>query len=199
MLSLLSAAERSRCERFRFEAHRARFRAAHVALRSVLAAYVDRAADRLNFECSRYGKPRLTRASGGDECEFNMSYAGDLAAFVVSRRQAVGVDIESIREFDRLHELASSYFTISEAMTIAATPAPSTFDRFFRCWTRKEAYVKGCGTGLNVPLDSFDVQPGSSGPILLMNWTIVDVEAPSNIACAVAVRGTECEVTCRHW
>jgi 4'-phosphopantetheinyl transferase len=54
---------------------------------------------------------------------------------------------------------------------------------FFRCWTRKEAYIKAIGSGLSHPLDQFDVT------VEIPGWSILDLDVEAGYAGALAVDG----------
>ncbi len=58
-------------------------------------------------------------------------------------------------------EIAEQYFSAGEIAQLKSVPADQQTEAFFDYWTRKEAYVKACGGGLSVPLNSFEVPFGS--------------------------------------
>jgi 4'-phosphopantetheinyl transferase len=67
---------------------------------------------------------------------------------------------------------------------------------FFACWTRKEAYIKGLGEGLSIPLDRFSVSVDPHVPAALLcdrgrpeavhEWVLHDVDAGAGFRAAVA-------------
>jgi 4'-phosphopantetheinyl transferase len=58
-------------------------------------------------------------------------------------------------------EIAEQSFSAREIAYLQGLASGQQTDAFFDCWTRKEAYVKACGAGLSVPLNSFEVPFGS--------------------------------------
>ena len=74
---------------------------------------------------------------------------------------------------------------------LRSLPADLQTEAFFRCWTRKEAYVKARGSGLSLPLDGFDVTLGPGEPAAFLRgvdgWSIEAVETvPGYVAALVA-------------
>jgi len=63
-----------------------------------------------------------------------------------------------------LEELAEQFFSPSEIKSLQQADPLDRLDRFYRCWTRKEAFVKAHGEGLSIPLDSFSVSIDSDEP-----------------------------------
>jgi 4'-phosphopantetheinyl transferase len=157
-LAQLEPHEHARAARFRFERDARRYRAAHVALREVLAQATGVAAAALRFVEGRHGKPALVARAA---CRFNLSHAADLALIAVSPTHDVGVDVEMHRPVEDREALSRTCFTERERAQLAAV-APSARDAaFLRLWTRKEACLKALGTGLSV--DPATVEVGLHG------------------------------------
>jgi len=190
--ALLSAEERVRAARYRFEHSRAAFVRGRAYLRRILASHLRTRPQDVPLRTSPAGKPFVP----GSEVHFNVSHSGGLFACIVSWKREVGIDIEQMRTISRMAEIAGRYFARAEVDTWRRLPEPARRAAFFRCWTRKEAFLKGCGEGLGRPLDSFTVSlDASSGNCLLAplsessKWHLLDFEPADGYAGALAVSG----------
>lgn len=161
--------ERDRAERFRFDQPRDRFVAARVALRHLLSGYLGVGPAEVGFVYDAHGKPSLDPARHQTDLQFNLAHSGGLAVVAVSTRCDVGADVECLRAVRQPDGIAQRYFHPSEAAEVLAGGDDQLIDRFFRCWTRKEAVIKAIGTGLQFPLDKFRV------PVLEDSATWVDL------------------------
>ena len=54
-------------------------------------------------------------------------------------------------------EVANNFFSIKEIAELRKIPNLKKHIAFYRCWTRKESFIKAKGQGLSFPLDSFSV------------------------------------------
>ncbi|MCF3102570.1 4'-phosphopantetheinyl transferase superfamily protein [Streptomyces roseoverticillatus] len=184
---ILDPAERSRAAAFVRDLHRDRYIASHVGLRLLLGAYLgtDPAAVVLVREpCPGCGGPHGRPAAAGAPLHFNLSHAGDLALFAFADTP-VGVDVEQLQPADVVEDVARVLHP-DETAELAALPAQQRPEAFARCWTRKEAYLKGTGTGLSENPSVTYVGSGPA-PASPAGWTLSDVEAVPGYAAAVAV------------
>ena len=196
--SLLSEEERRRAARFVRDVHRRRFVAAHGALRSILAAYVNAEPAALDFVSGEHGKPALRDVTGRPSVEFNLSHSDDLALVAVARARAVGVDLERWSEVEHL-ELAERFFSPGERDALRALAhAPHLVEAgFFAAWTRKEAYLKATGQGITRGLHHFDVAltPGEPARLLAdrlddaatARWSMMALEPAPGYSAALVV------------
>jgi 4'-phosphopantetheinyl transferase len=166
----LSAAERARASRFRFDVDRRRFLAARGLLRRLLAAELDIPPAEVTIEADVHGKPRLG-AAHGSELRFNLSHAAarGLYGFAVGRE--IGVDVENLRPLADMDALASTVFSPAEHEEWRSVPPGRRVEAFFAGWTRKEAFVKALGRGLDFPLGAFDVALTPDRPAALLRVT----------------------------
>jgi 4'-phosphopantetheinyl transferase len=163
LFPILSADERARANRFATPELRMRYVVAHAALRTLLGRALGRNPASLAFSHGSAGKPLLPDGA----LDFNMSHAGDLALYGITRGTALGVDVEECRTIDDQLSIARRFFAANEYAELAALPQSQQTPAFFRCWTRKEAYVKALGDGLQAPLDAFEVtlRPGEAAAV----------------------------------
>lgn len=192
---LLSNDELARAARFRFGNLRTEFIAAHGALRILLGRYLGIAPATLAFRSDENGKPSLVGYTG---LQFNISHSGRLAVFAFASDCEVGIDVEEIRPVFDLSSIATNSFSPSEASDMLSLPREQRQAAFFVCWTRKEAFLKAIGEGLNVPLDSFQVtlHPGTPARLLHVSnayghpgeWHLHDLPIASGYASALAYR-----------
>ena len=194
---LLSADERQRADRFRFDRHRRRFIVGRGALRDLLRRYTGHPADALQFTYGEKGKPSLAAAHQGPS--FNLSNSHEHALVAVTPAQALGVDVEHLRPMDDADQIAERFFSRPERDSLLQISEHDKSNAFFRCWTRKEAYIKAVGDGLSMALDRFDVTLESEedcrflaldgDPDRARAWTLRHLDPPGNYVGALALEG----------
>jgi 4'-phosphopantetheinyl transferase len=150
---LLSEDEIARMRRFHFDKDRKNFLFCRSMLRILLASYLGLSPAELRFAYSAHGKPNLAEPSGN--LQFNLSHSAGAVLFAFCTERRIGVDVERVRRDLNVQEIASRFF--SDAENRALRQCPDAHEAFFRCWTRKEAFVKARGEGLSCPLETFDV------------------------------------------
>lgn len=181
----LSPAERQRARNLLRPGDHRRFVAAHAWLRRLLAGELGCAPSEVPIIAAPGGKPRLA----GGELKFSLSRSGDVALFALSRTLEVGVDVEATRADADLDRLAARFFSPAEQQALAALPPARRRRAGFQCWTRKEAYLKGTGAGLSVPLST--TQVGISGRCAVgRGWSVHQVDLAPGFAAAVAGAAT---------
>lgn len=105
-----------------------------------------------DFTIMPQGKP----VCAGAGADFSISHSGNLVWVAFAGRGHVGIDVEQCRESRDLLRLASMLHPTEYAALQQCSPAELA-PAFYRCWVRKEAVLKACGTGLSLPLDRFRV------------------------------------------
>jgi 4'-phosphopantetheinyl transferase len=86
-------------------------------------------------------------APGSAGLVFSLARTAGLALIAVSLGQ-VGADIEEVRPYPGLSDIAAARFGSAEAACIAGGCAGAVLTSFYRHWTAKEAYLKAIGIGL---------------------------------------------------
>jgi 4'-phosphopantetheinyl transferase len=86
-----------------------------------------------------------------------LAHSADLAVYAVSAERNLGIDLELIKPESSGEDIARRYFSAREITDLLTLPPEERIAAFFLCWTRKEAYLKATGMGLQTPLGSFSV------------------------------------------
>jgi 4'-phosphopantetheinyl transferase len=196
---MLEPDELNRASRFHFEKHRHHFIVARGFLRSVVARYLEIRPEALRFSYGAYGKPGL---ASEHVLRFNLSHSHEVALLAVAHDAELGVDVEHIRADFASEEIARRFFSRAEVEVFNALPKEEQVAAFFRCWTRKEAYIKAIGKGLSQALDAFDVTLAPDvEPALLRaeeddvsRWLLRNVDVGEGYAGALAVERPVAEV-----
>jgi len=193
----LSSQEAERSRRFATLTLRRRFALSHGVLRLLLSRYLNIAPAKIVFGYGPAGKPFIENDGAG--IQFNMSHSDDLAVYAFARNCRLGVDVERIRSMPDLMGVAKLSFSEQEYGELLSLPDAEQTAAFFRCWTRKEAYVKAVGQGLSLALESFQVNFRPEQPVALrvlppgdrcQTWQIRDI-APPGYAGAVVFDGAD--------
>ena len=96
------------------------------------------------------GKPYIK----GHPVHFNISHSGEITICALSKNMEVGIDIELINPISlnniKINMLNSEWYNINKS--------DNQLEAFYHYWTQKEAILKANGSGLNIPLKSFEVK-----------------------------------------
>jgi 4'-phosphopantetheinyl transferase len=190
----LSPDEQLRADRFHFSRDRDRFIVGRGILRSLLGAYLHHDPKDLAFRYGPQGKPELETEQNNHSLTFNLSHKGSLAVYAFARGRQLGVDLESIAPEFPGEEIARRFFSPHELEELLDLPPDSRTEGFFLAWTRKEAYIKARGQGMQIPLNSFDVTltPGQPAKFLrgiTAEWKIMSFWAAVNYPGALVCDG----------
>ena len=201
--------ERHKASRFAQMADAVRHLAGRALARRMLCAVMGQY-NTAQFARSPYGKPFCPQTTA----DFSISHSADMVWVALCRTAAVGIDVEQFRPLPDAADLTDQLHP-QERHALLALPEEYLEKAFFRCWTRKEAVLKACGTGLNTPLHSFCVRTEQqqsnwilSAPVASAcapqcatsttdQWTSHDIATPAAYQCSVAACAPHLEVLVR--
>lgn len=158
--SLMSEKKKRRVDRFRFQDDKKRTVVGEMLARQSISEWCGVPEESITFEIAEHGKPYAK----GLNVEFNISHSADMVVCVVDDNP-VGVDIEKIRPVDL--NTAKRIFSKDEIRYIfECIPDIEDYNhylnyavlqRFFEIWTKKEAYGKLVGIGIDpeIKLNSY--------------------------------------------
>ncbi|MEU8616986.1 4'-phosphopantetheinyl transferase superfamily protein [Streptomyces sp. NPDC048623] len=188
---VLDARERERAAAFVRPADRVLYIAAHVALRTVLAGLLgERPAD-LEFTrepcpcCGEpHGRPALADRAG-PPLHFSLSHTHG-RVLIATAPVPVGADVERRPEPAAVRDLMTVLHPAERAEIEAADgTTPGGAAAFGRIWARKEAYLKGLGTGLGRAADLDDLRGLAPAP---PGWSLYDLPCGPSHDAALALR-----------
>ncbi|MFD3678128.1 4'-phosphopantetheinyl transferase family protein [Streptomyces sp. NPDC058613] len=199
---VLDRREGARAAAFHDDRARRRYVASHIALRTVLGGCLGIAPHEVRLTRETCGLPhcaqphgRPTLAGGAPAVEFSLSRSGGLAVVALAA-VPVGVDVESraFRHPDSPLDGMIRRLHPAERAALAELPPAQREEGFLSCWVRKEAYLKGIGTGLPGGLAgqcvglAADLAADGRGPAPTpRGWAFADLDLPPGHRAALAV------------
>jgi 4'-phosphopantetheinyl transferase len=208
LMQILADDEAERAEKFYFPRDRTRFTVTRATLRMILGRYLSCEPSELGFSYSQYGKPALAGEFAQAGLTFNLAHSAGMALYALARDQEIGVDVEHMRAME-YEQVSERFFSPHEVQALRSLPPEARQEAFFRCWTRKEAYLKARGMGLSLALDMFDVSLAPGEPPALLDireegqepscWSLYDLSFDPGYAAALAIKGHPSSVCCWQW
>jgi 4'-phosphopantetheinyl transferase len=178
---LLSSEELQRAQKYHFEKDRRVYESGHVFIRKVLAHYCGMDPAQLVLSPIVNQKPRLENAPF--HIYFNISHASNRILIAVGFQSDVGIDVERIiPDFDT-DGFAEANYHPNEMSHLQTLKGDDELKYFYFIWTRKEAWLKLTGEGVNEKLRELDfsgVKPFPSLPphghhdLYMTSWSDTD-------------------------
>ena len=203
----LTTNELQRGSRYRFPIHRRRVVAARGSMREILARYVGVDAGTLRFETGEHGKPYLSTPREATRIRFSNTDSDELGGIAVCLNNELGLDMEQLREGRDHERIVVNEFASEEKEWFFGQPEQVRLGSFYALWTCKEAYLKGKGLGLTVPLGDFAIGNIGTPSLLWSNidsadptqWGLHRVKVEKGFTACLAVHGKKKVVTCGLW
>ena len=195
----LTDEEKSRANRFIHSRDRQRFVVSRGVLRELLGKYQGVHPSALAIETGPYGKPFLAVPGPLPSLSFNLSHSDGCAVCAVARDRNLGIDLEQLRPDFPAEEISHRYFSATESRNLSSLPPEQRAEGFFLGWTRKEAYLKARGTGLQTPLDSFSVSLAPAEPPKFLDgveptWHLAAFRPSERFVAALVYDSPPCEL-----
>lgn len=174
---LLDPAECRRAAGFRREVHRRRFVVRRGRLRLWLGERLGQQPGAVKIVADANGKPFVP----GWDRHFSTSHSGE-RMLIASASAPIGCDIEAIAPDFDWRPVAKRLFAREERQALVGLDDEAGRLAFFRCWARKEAFVKALGLGLAYPLDAFAVSCAPEARFLrgAEGWAITAADLPGH-------------------
>jgi 4'-phosphopantetheinyl transferase len=156
LMNCVSYEKQARIKKYRMNEDALRALFGELMVRYVICTRLNITNEEVIFKLNDYGKPYLL---GHSDFHFNLSHSGEWVVCVTDSVPA-GIDVEGIRQMDM--KIAERFFSNDEFNDINSKKQCDRVDYFFQLWTLKESYIKACGKGLSIALDSFSIRMGTN-------------------------------------
>lgn len=155
------------------------------ALRQALGTMLDLPPAQVPLRLDR-GRPVL--AAGEDSVALSCSASALVGLVAVATGVPMGVDVELHREQDLDTAAGEGWLHPREQAALRALPAAERGRALTRCWTQKEAVLKGLGVGLTRPPRTVCTPLSPVGCI--GTWRVAPVPVPPAYAASLALAAT---------
>ena len=124
-----------------------------------LAGYflLQKGLERLNLspiDFAKLKRAEFNKPYAEGNTHFNIAHSGKYTVCAISERHEVGIDIELLNDIP-VGDF-TDFFEAQEWSHVVNNPEP--VKAFYMLWTKKEAFLKLIGSGLNVPLNQVIIQ-----------------------------------------
>jgi len=182
---LLTQEEKQHAARFRHEKDANLYTVTRAHLKLLLADIYCMPPEKMIIVAGINGKPHV---KDYDNIHFNVSHTHERAVIALSKHQ-IGIDLEYMNPAFDFASVAEFACSATELKLLSETKSPRT--EFFKLWTRKEAFLKGLGTGLINDLKTItcaDAVNPISGELqgVLSDWKIMTTMLSGNYIMSVA-------------
>jgi 4'-phosphopantetheinyl transferase len=164
-------------------------------LLTLLGAYTGAQPNEVMLSYSRLNKPYLSLHEQNIEFNFTdtSSQGESFGLFAFSRNRAVGVDIEALDRRSDFSAIASKRFSQEELVQVGTPLDP---ERFLAIWTRKEAYGKATGLGINFKMNQRNLVEGSNHELSIVDgnqdqWQISQMALGKRFISALVYAGSQ--------
>ena len=155
---LLSEQEYKKLNSFQFQKDRFCYSITHCMKRRILAHYLNESPEKLNFTLNKQGKPSISERQNWLNIQFNISHSYQFILMALTIKDPIGIDIEYHDKNTPIDTVSKFICSPSEKHFLDKLPNQQEKTKaFFRCWTRKEAYLKATGFGLSDSLFNLSV------------------------------------------
>lgn len=203
---LLNPDEKDRVSKFRFAKDKRKFNISRGVLRILVGEYLEMDPQKVTFRYEKYGKPQLQHET---RMKFNVSHSGDMAIIGFVKDYDIGVDIEHVKNDFNVLDLAENFFSRHEIEMLRTIPPKEQPLAFYRCWTRKEAFIKAEGSGLSFPLHEFTVSMTKDNEAKLEHtdwnpdakhqWSMFSFKPAQNYIAALAINDSATSFKVFDW
>lgn len=200
---VLSTEEHARSLRYAAEPPAQQFRRCRIALRMLLARYLGCAPQGVTFRYTAAGKPELTRSTGVPLLHFNVSHCRRRALVAIAG-EPVGIDLEFVHhDGSAVSELVDLVCHPDEQRSLRRLPEERRGPCFYRLWTRKEAYCKARGAGLQLSLPAIRFllqQPGHPSAVddalhsAATPWWTYDLDAAEDYVASLCCQSPSAQI-----
>jgi 4'-phosphopantetheinyl transferase len=132
------------------------------------------------------GRPYLIGPPAHPAIEFSCSASEDVGLIALADGAPLGVDVQRHRDEDALQAVDEGWLTAAERHALAGLPNADRLWAITRCWTQKEAVLKGSGVGLRREPATIDTPVSAEGRS--EGWSLTAVPVPAGFVASVAVQ-----------
>jgi 4'-phosphopantetheinyl transferase len=162
--ALLSAEEQIEARGFRRDRDRHQFLIARGLLRAALSEDLPVSTTDWRFGRNNNGKPFIAAPESLSAVNFSLSHTEGQIACLISLAAEAAVDVEKVEYHDDLTLVAKQVMSGVELTALGKLSGKDWTERFFACWTLKEAYAKARGQGLRLVSSDvgFEIEPDNA-------------------------------------
>lgn len=148
----VSTEKKSKIERFTLKKDKIRALIGELLIKTIITETFGITSKNIIFNKNEFCKPYLKNY---ESFNFNISHSGEYVVCAIDDKP-IGIDIEQIKHIE-YKDIAERFFSTSELEYIIKADLCNKLKKFYEIWTLKESYIKCCGMGLSMPLNTFSI------------------------------------------